>query len=105
MPRSLLALLALAAAAQAQTNPAILAAIPTRMTEFIDRHTVAGTVTLVSHNDDTIEFDALGMADIESGVKMQKDTIFQIMSMTKPVTAVGIMMLAEEGKLTLRDPV
>jgi CubicO group peptidase (beta-lactamase class C family) len=36
---------------------------------------------------------------------MQKDTIFQIMSMTKPVTAIGIMMLAEEGKLALRDPV
>jgi CubicO group peptidase (beta-lactamase class C family) len=36
---------------------------------------------------------------------MRKDTIFQIMSMTKPVTAIGIMMLAEGGKLTLRDPV
>src|SRR5438067_4422436 len=36
---------------------------------------------------------------------MQKDTIFQIMSMTKPVTAIGIVMLAEEGKLALRDPV
>src|ERR1035438_10931300 len=36
---------------------------------------------------------------------MQKDTIFQIMSITKPFTAIGIMMLAEEGKLALRDPV
>ena len=45
------------------------------------------------------------MADIEANRPMQKDTIFQIMSMTKPVTAIGIMMLAEEGKLALRDPV
>lgn len=45
------------------------------------------------------------MADIEARRPMQKDTIFQIMSMTKPVTAIGIMMLAEEGKLALRDPV
>lgn len=45
------------------------------------------------------------MADIEAGRAMRKDTVFQIMSMTKPVTAIGIMMLAEEGKLALRDPV
>jgi CubicO group peptidase (beta-lactamase class C family) len=45
------------------------------------------------------------MADIEAAHPMRKDTIFQIMSMTKPVTAIGIMMLAEEGKLALRDPV
>ncbi len=45
------------------------------------------------------------MADIEANRPMRKDTIFQIMSMTKPVTAIGIMMLAEEGKLALRDPV
>jgi CubicO group peptidase (beta-lactamase class C family) len=45
------------------------------------------------------------MADIEASRPMQKDTIFQIMSMTKPVTAIGIMMLAEQGKLALRDPV
>jgi CubicO group peptidase (beta-lactamase class C family) len=45
------------------------------------------------------------MADIEAGRPMQKDTIFQIMSMTKPITAIGIMMLADEGRLALRDPV
>jgi CubicO group peptidase (beta-lactamase class C family) len=45
------------------------------------------------------------MADIEARRPIQKDTIFQIMSMTKPVTAIGIMMLAEEGKIALRDPV
>ena len=52
-----------------------------------------------------VEFQATGMADIEANRPMQNDTIFQIMSMTKPVTAIGIMMLAEEGKLALRDPV
>jgi len=75
------------------------------MQQFIDRQTVSGAVTLVAHGDDIVEFDALGMADIEAGHPMRKDTIFQIMSMTKPVTAIGIMMLAEEGKLALRDPV
>ena len=89
----------------AGTNPAILSQIPQRMQHFIDDHTVAGAVTLVARNGSIVEFDALGMADIEASRPMRKDTIFQIMSMTKPVTAIGIMMLAEEGKLALRDPV
>jgi CubicO group peptidase (beta-lactamase class C family) len=83
----------------------ILAKIPQRMKSFVDRETVAGAVTLVAQGSEIVEFDATGMADVEAGHAMQKDTIFQIMSMTKPVTAIGIMMLAEEGKLALRDPV
>jgi CubicO group peptidase (beta-lactamase class C family) len=86
-------------------NNSILSQIPTRIKHFIDTQTVAGAVTLVATGSDVIEFHALGMADIEDSRPMQKDTIFQIMSMTKPVTAIGIMMLAEEGKLALRDPV
>jgi CubicO group peptidase (beta-lactamase class C family) len=83
----------------------VLSQIPQRMKSFVDRQTVAGAVTLVAHGSDIVEFDATGMADVEAGHAMQKDTIFQIMSMTKPVTAIGIMMLAEQGKLALRDPV
>src|ERR1700735_5808883 len=83
----------------------VLSQIPQRMKSFVDRQTVAGAVTLVAHGSDIVEFDATGMADVEAGHPMRKDSIFQIMSMTKPVTAVGIMMLAEEGKLALRDPV
>jgi CubicO group peptidase (beta-lactamase class C family) len=98
------------AMAQSNTKAAgvdqdVLSKIPQRMKSFVDRQTVAGAVTLVAHGSDIVEFDATGMADVEAGHAMQKDTIFQIMSMTKPVTAIGIMMLAEEGKLALRDPV
>ncbi len=105
-----LALALSSAIAQSSTKTAgvdqdVLSKIPQRMRSFIDRQTVAGAVTLVAHGSDIVEFDASGMADVEAGHTMQKDTIFQIMSMTKPVTAIGIMMLAEEGKLALRDPV
>jgi CubicO group peptidase (beta-lactamase class C family) len=98
------------AIAQSNTKAAgvdqdVLSKIPQRMKSFIDRQSVAGAVTLVAHGSDIVEFDATGMADVEAGHAIQKDTIFQIMSMTKPVTAIGIMMLAEEGKLALRDPV
>jgi len=88
-----------------EVNKDIAGRIPERMRHFVDEKTVAGAVTLVAHGNDIVEFDAAGMADIEAGRPMQKDSIFQIMSMTKPVTAIGIMMLAEEGKLALRDPV
>ncbi len=81
------------------------AQIPERTKAFVENHTVAGIVTMVLKNGKVVEFDAEGMADIEAGKPMKKDTIFQIMSMTKPFTAVGIMMLVEEGKLALRDPV
>ena len=93
------------ALAQKSGSNTILPLIPQRMEHFISEKTVSGAVTLVSHGDNVVEFDALGMADIEASRPMQKDTIFQIMSMTKPVTAIGIMMLAEQGKLALRDPV
>jgi CubicO group peptidase (beta-lactamase class C family) len=83
----------------------VIAQIPQRIKSFVDQQTVAGAVTLVSHGNEIVEFDATGMADIGAGRPMRKDTIFQIMSMTKPITAIGIMMLAEQGKLALRDPV
>jgi CubicO group peptidase (beta-lactamase class C family) len=88
-----------------RTNQDILSRIPERMHDFVAENTVAGVVTLVAHGNDIVEFDAQGSADVQSTQPMRKDTIFQIMSMTKPVTAIGIMMLAEEGKLSLRDPV
>ena len=88
-----------------QENKTVLQQIPPRIKHYVDDQTVAGIVTLVARHGNIVEFDAQGMADIEAGHPMRKDTIFQIMSMTKPVTAIGIMMLAEEGKLALRDPV
>ena len=87
------------------TGQSIASQIPHRVEAFVAAGNIAGAVTLVSRGNEIIEFDAVGMADIEAKHPMRKDTIFQIMSMTKPVTAIGIMMLAEEGKLALRDPV
>lgn len=79
--------------------------IPAHVQKYVDNHTVAGAVTLVARHGKVVEIDAVGMQDIEANRPMRTDTIFQIMSMTKPFTGVGIMMLAEEGKLALRDPV
>lgn len=71
---------------------------------FIDNQQLAGAVTLVARRGKVAHFEAYGMMDIEAHKPMQKDTIFRIYSMTKPIAAAGVMMLCEEGKLTLDAP-
>jgi CubicO group peptidase (beta-lactamase class C family) len=80
-----------------------------RITDLVQRHIAAGTfsgaVTLVARSGRIAHFEAQGLMDIESRKPMQKDAIFRIMSMTKPVVGVSIMMMIEEGKVRLTDPV
>ena len=68
-------------------------------------HQTAGTVTLVVRDGQVVYFEAGGSADIEKNVPMRTDTIFRIASMTKAVVSVGVMMLVEEGRISLTDPV
>jgi CubicO group peptidase (beta-lactamase class C family) len=80
-----------------------------RIRETVQRHidagNVTGAVTLVARKGRIVHFEAQGLADVESKRPMAKDTIFRLASMTKPVTAVAVMMLVEEGKIRLNDPV
>ncbi len=75
------------------------------MKEAVDKRQVAGTVTLVVRNGQVAYLEAAGARDVEAGAAMAPDTIFRIASMTKAVVSVGIMMLAEEGRLSLNDAV
>lgn len=75
------------------------------MKGFVDRHEVSGVVTLVARAGKTVDLNAVGLADIEKNVPMKTDSIFRIASMSKPITSVAIMMLYEEGRLLLTDPV
>jgi len=75
-----------------------------RMSRFVDQNEVAGAVTLIASRDKVIQVDAVGRADITGAKPMQPDAIFWIASMTKPVTAVAVQMLEEEGKLSMDDP-
>ena len=90
---------------KAGLDPNRLAQIPVRMKYFVDRGAAAGVVTLVARHGVIAEFEATGYQDLETRKPMAKDTIFQIMSMTKPLTGIGVMMLMEEGKLGINDPV
>jgi CubicO group peptidase (beta-lactamase class C family) len=75
------------------------------MRGYIDRGETAGTVTLIARHGRIVQFEAQGMMDLESRTAMREDTIFRIASMTKPITSVAVMMLMEEGKFLLTDPV
>ena len=71
---------------------------------FINEGQLAGAVTVVARRGKVAHFEAYGMMDLEADKPIQKDTIFRIYSMTKPIAAVGVMILCEEGKLTLDAP-
>jgi CubicO group peptidase (beta-lactamase class C family) len=75
------------------------------MQGLVDRRDAAGTVTLLARDGKVVDVHASGFQDIESRTPMRPDTIFRIASMSKPITSVAIMMLYEEGKLLLNDPV
>ncbi|MGN6374847.1 MAG: serine hydrolase domain-containing protein [Sphingomonas sp.] len=86
-------------------NRATLAATRDRLQGFVDRGELAGIVTLVSRAGEVIAHDALGWRDIEVRAPMQPDTLFRIASMTKPITSVMALMLIEQGRLRLDQPV
>jgi CubicO group peptidase (beta-lactamase class C family) len=91
---------ALCAPALAAEHP-----IAERMKHCVDQKEVSGTVTLVVTRDKVVAQDAVGLADVAHNTPMKPDTIFWIASMTKPITATAVMMLQEEGKLSVEDPV
>lgn len=71
----------------------------------IDAHDIPGAVTLVARQGRIVHFETHGVMDLETKKSMAKDSLFWLASMTKPVTGVAIMMLVEEGKVRLSDPV
>ncbi len=89
----------------AGVDPERLARIPARMQAFVDKGTIAGAVILVARHGEVALLEAVGYQDLESKKPMRTDTIFATRSMQKSITAVGIMILLEEGRLTLADPV
>ncbi len=92
-------------APKAKVDQAALEKIPARMAEFVKEGQIAGTVTLAAHKGEVIHHAAVGHADVERDRPMQKDSLFAIASMTKPITATAVMILQDEGKLSIDDPV
>ena len=75
------------------------------MHKLVDEGRLAGITTLVARHGKVVHFDAYGYRDISTKAPIAKDTIFRIASMTKPIVGVAMMMLWEQGKWSLDDPV
>lgn len=98
-------LLAAPASAAAPEGAAGEDRITRRMQSFVDAGEIAGAVTLVARRGEIVHLAAVGHADIEHDLPMHKDSIFAIASMTKPFTATAVMILQDEGRLSVDDPV
>ena len=81
------------------------AAIDRMFQAAVDKREIPGVVAAVTNKDQILYLKAFGKQDVAKGIPMATDTVFRIASMTKPVTSAGIMMLYEQGKLRLDDPV
>ena len=82
-----------------------LRALQRTMRGLVDETKLAGVTTLVARHGKVVYFDAYGVQDLATKKPVTKDTIFRIASMTKPIVGVAMMMLWEQGKWTLDDPV
>jgi CubicO group peptidase (beta-lactamase class C family) len=86
-------------------SPQGLTRITELMQRYVDTKRLAGSVTLILRDGKVAYFNTTGMADVENNVAMKPDTIFRIASQSKAVTTVAAMILVDEGKLLLNDPV
>jgi CubicO group peptidase (beta-lactamase class C family) len=79
--------------------------IPAKMQAFVDQGQISGIVTLVATKDRVLHLAAVGQSDLAAGTKMAVGDYFWIASMSNPMTAVGVAILADDGKLSFDDPV
>ncbi|BAX92208.1 serine hydrolase domain-containing protein [Mycobacterium shigaense] len=77
----------------------------TSLREACDAGLLAGAVTVVWQHGEVLQVNEIGHRDVDAGLPMQRDTVFRIASMTKPVTVAAIMSMVDDGKLTLKDPI
>jgi CubicO group peptidase (beta-lactamase class C family) len=75
------------------------------MQRYVDQQQIAGLVTLIARRGQVAYLEALGWQELETRTPMTPDALFRIYSMTKPITSVAVMMLAEAGQIRLSDPV
>jgi len=89
----------------ARLNPQALARLVAVLQEHIARQHIPGAVAVVAQGGEVQLFEALGRRDPAAGDAMARDAIFRIYSMTKPIVSLAALMLAEQGRLQLTDPV
>jgi len=95
----------MAAPAEVGFSASGVEALKTEMQALVDQKKLAGAVTLLARQGKVVHYETYGVQDVATGQPTQRDTIYRIASMTKPITGVAMMILWEEGKWSLDDPV
>src|SRR5690242_8431752 len=90
---------------KARFNAERLERIKTNMQSQVDNKEIVALSTMISANGEMVQFEQFGFMDTDKKKKMSKDAIFRIYSMTKPIVCMAFMMLYEQGKFRLFDPV
>ena len=80
-------------------------AVAEKMKEGVAQNEIAGAVTLVANKEKILHLDATGFADVTTQAPLSRDSLFWIASMSKPVTGVAVLIMQDEGKLSIDDPV
>ena len=81
------------------------APIQSYLQPLVDNHTIAGAVILVATRDHAAYLEPVGFSDLATKTPMRADALFWIASVSKPITAAALMLLVDEGKVNLDDPV
>ena len=99
-----LALLSILPSPGAEVRPVPNVFAP-KLQQFVDEHIMSGAVVLVADKEKVLDVEAVGYSDLAAKRPMKTDSLFWIASMSKPITAAAFMMLVDEGRITLDDPV
>ena len=102
---TILLIVGLVPVAPAAVTPIAFAGIPEKIRPFVEQGEIAGAVMLVATKDRVLHLSAVGSSDLTTERPMQPGDIFWIASMSKPITAIGIALLVDDGKLSFDDPV
>src|SRR6266516_8055742 len=94
-----------ASPARAGFDPARLEVLHAVTKRFVNEGQHAGAITLLARNGKLVDFQTYGYRDLEKRLPMERDTICRVYSMSKIITSVGVLMLVEEGRFNLDDPV
>src|SRR5262245_15864763 len=102
---AMLVALLVGSAATARAQPASQESIAAAVVQpYVDAHKLAGAVMLVADADQVLSIETAGWADIEGKKPMRADSVFWIASQSKSITAAALMILVDEGKVKLDDP-
>jgi CubicO group peptidase (beta-lactamase class C family) len=86
-------------------DPKTLEGVRPALQAFVDRGELAGIVVVTALGGEIVQTEAIGWRDLETRAPMRPDSLFRIASMSKPITSVAALMLVEEGRIALDDPI